>query len=357
MAGNIAASRNRLFFVIGGIILSLAVVVTIINVVENLEKNRGPVVLRIKGATNPAGLDLTPLDGTVGIAIEHGLLDEELAKVNAILEVIQLTTEGGAGAGEILGSNSVDIASWGEIPILHSVASGLPLEIIAIDPFGGSRNGITVRSESGITSITDLKGKKVASTYGGNSHLFLSYVLHKNGLDINQDVEFVNLRSSERKIALLGGQIDAVSDGLQNVFQWEKEEGWAKVIFTVNDVPEWSGQGVTVVQAEYGKAHPEIVVAYLKAVVRAQEWVNENPDAFIKRQSEISSVPLWAYEYQYPNREYIQIPALGDREIEMLNNSKQALLQVGLEKRDFDLVSKINVSYMEQARKEILEGK
>lgn len=337
--------NNKIYGIFGILLILGAAGVYELN--SNNNSSSEPVFLKIKGTAGNA-----PQTGAISIAIKEGYLEEEMARANVKYELVPVATEGGSGAGELLGSGSIDIASWGEIPILHTIAAGIDISIIGIEPFGGSRNAIVVPNGSDIKSIKDLKGKKISSTYGGNAHLFWSYILRKNGLSFEKDVEFVNLPKAERKAALMSKQIDAAADQISDAVVWEKD-GWAKIILDVNEVPEWRGLGVHVVRSEYGKKHPEAVKAYLKALLRAGDWIKEHPDEFVKHQSNISKLPVWVYSKQYPNKEYIQKLTLSNIEIDNLNVSKKLLIDMGLRKEDFDAASRVDRTYLEAAVKEL----
>jgi taurine transport system substrate-binding protein len=68
-------------------------------------------------------------------------------------------------------------------------------------------SGIVARK--GITSLADLRGKKLALQFGGSEELVDYELLKKVGIDMYKDVRLVNLKQSDMIQALTQGAIDA----------------------------------------------------------------------------------------------------------------------------------------------------
>ncbi len=91
-------------------------------------------------------------------------------------------------------------------------------------------------AKPGITSIKQLKGKKIGVEVGFVSHLLLLNALEKNGLK-ETDVELVNVPTNETPQVLASGQVDAI-------VAWQPSSGIAlslvpgsKAIYTSADEP------------------------------------------------------------------------------------------------------------------------
>ncbi|NJD53950.1 MAG: ABC transporter substrate-binding protein [Candidatus Methanoperedens sp.] len=289
----------------------------------------------------------------LGVSIKEGYLDDELAKVNARYEIITSTGAGNPIA-EFLGSKSIDISDSGDVPILHTIGAGIDVEIIAIKPWGGSRNSIVVLNGSGIKSVKDLKGKKVAGgSGGGNAHLFSWYIVEKYGLSPKNDVTWVNLESADAVAALLSKQVDAAVIGTTTIAKYEKE-GSVEILFEVSEDPEWPGQDIHVVRREYGIKNPGVVTAFLKAQIRAQEWIKDHPDEYLEFQANTSKISVNALKRQFPGSEFIQSFSLTQKEIDKLNRQKANLIKIGIHTTgDFDVASRVNRTYLEAALKDI----
>ncbi|HEY9246913.1 MAG TPA: NrtA/SsuA/CpmA family ABC transporter substrate-binding protein [Candidatus Methanoperedens sp.] len=319
--------------------------------------NAEPVILRINGGNTTAtlGSGVGISTGTLGVAWSKGFLQEELSKVNAKLELVPMVVTGGAGYQEAMSSGSIDIASSGETPMIYSYAAGNPVRIIAAYHKGGSQNAILVRKDSGINSVKDLKSKKAAAAFGGNNHKFLIEVLDNNGLSINKDVEFFNLRDNDAPAALLRGDIDAFSGSYQKAMLLETKEN-VKIIYDVNQYDNWSGVGIYSVRKPYADKHPEVVKAFLKAVIRTNKWIKEHPEESINYWQSQDNYPRFTYEKLYPDYKSGNFGfeiALSDDLINKLDRSKSFLVNNGLLKKDFDVSGLVEKKYLD----EVLAGK
>ncbi|MEM7653162.1 MAG: ABC transporter substrate-binding protein [Pseudomonadota bacterium] len=99
-------------------------------------------------------------------------------------------------------------------PQLHiQVAEGLPLARIAT-LVATPLNSLVVLRDGPITTIGDLKGKKVGFSVGGFEDALLSAMLSKHGLALS-DIELINVNFSLSP-SLITGQVDAVIGAFRN---------------------------------------------------------------------------------------------------------------------------------------------
>src|SRR5258705_12111638 len=110
-------------------------------------------------------------------------------------------------AGEIdLAASALDGAIAGR-------ASGAPVFVVAGFAKGGAR--IVARKDSGVTKLSDLKGKKVGTARGGAQELLLYAELDKVGLtwsdQSGKDVRILFLAYADLNQALQSGQLEAIS--------------------------------------------------------------------------------------------------------------------------------------------------
>lgn len=109
-------------------------------------------------------------------------------------------------------SGDVDIAALAADGAISGRANGVPIFAVAGFAKGGAR--VVARADSGITSIKQLKGKKVGVTRGGAQELLLYAELDKAGLKWSDkagaDVQIVFLAFADLNQALAGKQIDAM---------------------------------------------------------------------------------------------------------------------------------------------------
>jgi NitT/TauT family transport system substrate-binding protein len=91
-------------------------------------------------------------------------------------------------------------------------------------------------AKPGITSIKQLKGKKIGVEIGFVSHLLLLNALEKNGLT-EADVELINVPTNETPQVLASGDVDAIVAWQPSSGQALKLVPGSKAIYTSADEP------------------------------------------------------------------------------------------------------------------------
>ena len=137
-------------------------------------------------------------------------------------------------------------------------------------------NGDTVQS------MADLAGKKiVASGQGSTPEYALNYLLEKNGLTGQVEVEYVS-EHDEAVSALVAGKADLVMIPEPKVTAALSQLETARVAISLTD--EWDKvsdtqmiTGVLVVQKAFANEHSEILKAFLEEYKASVEFTNENP--------------------------------------------------------------------------------
>ena len=185
------------------------------------------------------------------------------------------------GAGEtqqavISGSVDIGVAA-GVMGVLGAYSKGAPVRIISAETTGAGDLYWYVKSDSPIKSLKDTDGKTLAYSTNGSS---------TNGVVL----AFMKQYDLKAKPTAMGGpaaNITAVMSGQIDV-------GWAappfgldqidakqiRVIATGNDAAVFKGQTVrlNIVNANYLKAHEDIVNRYMKAYRETVDFMYKNPE-------------------------------------------------------------------------------
>lgn len=219
-----------------------------------------------------SGTDGTATDAAL-IAQKLGYFEEELKKAGYTPEYTGFTGAGPA-MNEAMASGSLDIALYGDLPAITAKSSGVDVKIFASYnsnyPFA-----VLVSNKSGITSVKELKGKKVAVGFGTVPYEYLSKLLEKNGLSIN-DVQIVNT-STDGPTMMASDQVDAVVTADTTVRIYE-QKGIGKTLVSSKDDESISGLLIAATTSKYINENREAVKAVIKALNRAYEYAKENPD-------------------------------------------------------------------------------
>jgi sulfonate transport system substrate-binding protein len=109
---------------------------------------------------------------------------------------------------EALNVGAIDFGVAGETPPIFAQAAGAPLVYLAYDPPAPQGEAILIPKDSALTSVADLKGKKVALNKGSNVHYLLVKALEKAGLKYT-DIQPVFLAPSDALAAFSRGSVDA----------------------------------------------------------------------------------------------------------------------------------------------------
>jgi ABC-type nitrate/sulfonate/bicarbonate transport system substrate-binding protein len=255
----------------------------------------------------------------------------------------------GPAINEALASGSLDIGILGDVPAVNGKSNGIDTTVIA---FNGLNNFIVISAnpDSGIDSVKDLKGKKVATQKGAFMHRLLLYALEEEGLTID-DIEFVPMTAQDALAALETKSIDAAVVQPNDVsYRLSRENGFKEILFS-NNHEGWAAGSITEIRTEYLNSNPDVAVAFLKALLRANEYIEANENA-LKDQWIAAGYSADSYEYAYPNHDnYSRIEATDD----VIENAKKTLAflqENDLSDGDFDVDAWYDLSYYEKAKAE-----
>ncbi len=109
---------------------------------------------------------------------------------------------------QAMGSGSVDIGGVGDAPPVFAASGGEQVAIAGARTTPGAAAALVVPKNSPITSISQLKGKKIAVAQGSSADYHLLTVLNKAGLTTKQ-VTLEYLQPAEALAAFNSGHIDA----------------------------------------------------------------------------------------------------------------------------------------------------
>ena len=109
---------------------------------------------------------------------------------------------------EALNVGAIDFGNTGEAPPIFAQAAGAPIQYVAYEPPAPKGEAILVPKDSKLTSVADLRGKKVALNKGSNVHYLLVKALEKAGVKYSE-VQPVFLAPADARAAFERGAVDA----------------------------------------------------------------------------------------------------------------------------------------------------
>jgi sulfonate transport system substrate-binding protein len=167
-------------------------------------------------------------------------------------------------------ANRIDIGFMGDLPASLAVKSGLPVKTVAVaSPIGASEY---LLAKPGITSIAQLKGKKVAYTTGTAEQAFALRALATAGLT-QKDVTQVNVSLLQLGTVLETGAADASIVSVQQKVDYQKSKPDSKVLATIKTVQPASYLYVLATTAALNNpAKLAAIDDFTKRLVRASNW-------------------------------------------------------------------------------------
>jgi sulfonate transport system substrate-binding protein len=141
------------------------------------------------------------------VARERGDFQRRLA-ARGVAPVTWAQFPSGAPLIEALRAGALDIGLVGDTPVVYAQAAGADIYYVAAQRYPGPvGSGLLVPAESTVTSLAELKGRRIAYAKGSAAEYLLAAGLRTIGLTL-KDVEVVNLQPGEAQSALASGSVD-----------------------------------------------------------------------------------------------------------------------------------------------------
>ena len=177
-----------------------------------------------------------------------------------------------------MASGDLDVGYVGITPVIYSMSKGVPVKIVA----GAQNEGSGLLSHSSsIKSITDLKGKTVATPGEASiQSVLLKYALKKNGLSIS-DIESPSMKVSSMNDALRTKSIDAMLT-YEPYVSISKEVNNQTLVERSGDILPDHPCCVVVMNEKFLSGHSDKAKKILDIHKKATEKIKENPEGIIQ---------------------------------------------------------------------------
>jgi taurine transport system substrate-binding protein len=198
------------------------------------------------------------------IAIHEGIIEDYFAEKGVKCEFVDFSS--GAAANVALASESIDFALVGTSPLTTAASIGLDLQLIWTHVIVGDGEALCVKNDSGIKSVEDLAGRRIAVPVGSTSHLVCLRALEAAGIE--DQVTILDMNPQDIVAAWTRGNIEAA-------YVWNPALGELKkdgtILKTAADLIETGlpTVDVQVVRTEFAEKYPELVDLYIAAMIDA----------------------------------------------------------------------------------------
>ncbi|MDG0022892.1 ABC transporter substrate-binding protein [Trinickia sp. Y13] len=230
--------------------------------------------------------DTTTNTVTGGIVIKKlHLLDKYLPHTGKYKDVTYNVTWQNATSGPPITNGMIagklQIGMMGDYPLLVNGATGQAThndtELVAVIAYNahGSGNGVVVPKNSPYYDLADLKGKRVSVPFGSAAHGMLLAALQSRHLPSDY-FALVNQSPEVGSTSIQENRIDAHADFVPFA-ELLPYRGFARKIFDGAQTGQPTLHGV-VIRKDFGQKYPEIVTAYIRALMEADDWVRHDPE-------------------------------------------------------------------------------
>jgi taurine transport system substrate-binding protein len=198
---------------------------------------------------------------------------------------------GGGDVIKAMASGDVQIGEAGSSPVTAAASQGQDIKLFWILDDIADAEALIARAGSGINSVKDLKGKKVATPFVSTAHYQLMVGMKLDGVDA-KGVNVMNMRPPEIAAAWERGDIDAA-------FIWDpvlsKIKGNGKVIATSGSIgakgfPTFDG---LVVNSKWAAEHEGFMVALVKALAKADADYRTNAAKWTVDSAQVKAIAKW----------------------------------------------------------------
>jgi sulfonate transport system substrate-binding protein len=241
---------------------------------------------------------LRPINVPTIVALEKKIFEEEFAKDG--IEVKWHELEGPATT-EALAAKSIDIAtSLNYVSAIITKANGNDIKVISSYSKFPKAIGLVAGIDSGVSSVTDLKGKKVALQKGTMLHEMLIKALEQENINLS-DVEIVGMSSPDAANAVLQKHVDAaiLPDPLMT-----KAISSNKVKLLINAEDLILGQAVIAARTNFLQEYPDVAKKFLKIHNGILTWSNTNKAEALDLASQVNQMDIKAVNALYPKFDF-----------------------------------------------------
>lgn len=216
-----------------------------------------PIKIRI---AYPSGMNgqIPVVMERAGVAKKHGL--------DAEYSFFQY----GPPAMEAFVSGRVDAVITSLMPVT-TLLSKQPDSAVVVASLGQSSHALMVAKDSAVNNVKMLKGKKIAVSFGSDSHLDLLTLLKASGMNPASDVQLLNTPPAELVLALNQKFADAIVIR-QPQLKRLKDDFGAKVIYT------WPFRFVSIMRTDFLKENPGVKEKYLAALRESILYIAKNKE-------------------------------------------------------------------------------
>ena len=212
----------------------------------------------------------------VDISRQHGVLAKTLKRAGYKVSFKEF--QSGAALNTALNAGNIDYARAGDVPPVAAQANGMDFVYVAAGADKIKGSGLEVKQSGAITSLADLKGKRIAYTKNTSSQYMVLMALQKAGLTA-KDVTLVDMAQNAAAVAFAKGTIDAWAT-------WDPYSATAEVTggakLLVDDTGLAKNRDYLLSTRKFATDHKSLSKILTKALAADMTWANTHQAALSK---------------------------------------------------------------------------
>jgi taurine transport system substrate-binding protein len=190
--------------------------------------------------------------------------------------------DSGADINTAFIAKELDFGALGSSPVARGLSAPLniPYSVAFVLDVAGDNEALVARNGTGINTIADLKGKRIATPFASTAHYSLLAALAQNNLT-PKDVALIDLQPQAILAAWDRGDIDAAYTWLPTLDDLRKT---GKDLITSRQLAK-DGKptlDLAAVSNEFATAHPDVVDKWRQQEARALTTIKDDPAAAAK---------------------------------------------------------------------------
>jgi NitT/TauT family transport system substrate-binding protein len=258
-----------------------------------------------------------------------------------------------------MASGDLDLSYLSFTALASAITNGgIDLKVVSdVSSWGGhgyEGPQMLVKSDSGINSVADLKGKILAVTAKGTGfHYALLAQLRKAGLKPT-DFTIVEVGIAAMDQALREDRVNLITTTAPFLFTSE-QKGGVKRLFKPEDVMGDVQSLVMVARSEFLKANPEAMKDFLEDYIIGLTWFLDpkNHDEAVKITAAFMKRPASAFEdYAFTKKDFYR-STTATPDIAALQRNIDLMQELGVIKQKVDVAPYVDLSYLDAAKKRL----
>ncbi|NKY28366.1 NrtA/SsuA/CpmA family ABC transporter substrate-binding protein [Nocardia gamkensis] len=214
--------------------------------------------------------------GPLAVGKRDGTFDAALAPLGAKIEWVTITP-GFSSNLKLFNTKELDVSGAAFSPVVGALSKDVGVRIVAVqDPAGKDQSGIIVTPESGVHSVADLVGRRVAVNPAAKGEYILLKALAQAGVPAGE-VTRVPLQQKDAASAFATGKVDGWASFLVP-YQEAKANGGVEIA-TEKSIGS-NDNTVVVFRTEVLDQRPDVAAKYLDVLQDLTAKQRANPADF-----------------------------------------------------------------------------